>query len=394
MLRIFRHYLPASALLLFVCDATVIVSIFFVATRILASTQPMLPDIAQRHTTAIIFAGLFSTILFHVVGLYSKWLITDFARAMPRLVVCFVLAAPFIVVFWLVQLPNPGGVADTNQAMIYLSWTGFAFAGVSLWRAIFAALARATKTPYRVLVVGTGKLAAQIEDFISQDKHTNTTIVGYTSLCDEKVLVPERRLRPLKAPEGCLLSIAKQESVREIVVALDDRRGVPLRMLLDARMEGIRITSYLSFWERETRRVNLGSSASQSVIEAFRGLYANFLVQEFIAEAKGSDLRCFVVGNKVVAAMQRDASPGEFRANLHRGGTAVKATLSAQEKKIAIRAAQALGLGIAGVDLLRSDRGPLLLEVNASPGLEGIEAASGVDVSGCIIKHLEQNAAS
>lgn len=135
-------------------------------------------------------------------------------------------------------------------------------------------------------------------------------------------------------------------------------------------------------------------SASQSVIEAFRGLYANFLVQEFIAEAKGSDLRCFVVGNKVVAAMQRDASPGEFRANLHRGGTAVKATLSAQEKKIAIRAAQALGLGIAGVDLLRSDRGPLLLEVNASPGLEGIEAASGVDVSGCIIQHLEQNAAS
>ncbi len=135
-------------------------------------------------------------------------------------------------------------------------------------------------------------------------------------------------------------------------------------------------------------------SASQSVIEAFRGLYANFLVQEFIAEAKGSDLRCFVVGHKVVAAMQRDASPGEFRANLHRGGTAVKATLSPQEKKVAIRAAQALGLGIAGVDLLRSDRGPLLLEVNASPGLEGIEAASGVDVSGRIIKHLEQSVGS
>jgi ribosomal protein S6--L-glutamate ligase len=133
-------------------------------------------------------------------------------------------------------------------------------------------------------------------------------------------------------------------------------------------------------------------SASQSVIEAFRGLYANFLVQEFIAEAKGSDLRCFVVGNKVVAAMQRDASPGEFRANLHRGGTAMKATLSAEEKRIAIKAAAALGLGIAGVDLLRSNRGPLLLEVNASPGLEGIEAASGVDVSACIIKHLEQSA--
>jgi ribosomal protein S6--L-glutamate ligase len=133
-------------------------------------------------------------------------------------------------------------------------------------------------------------------------------------------------------------------------------------------------------------------SASQSVIEAFRGLYANFLVQEFIAEAKGSDLRCFVVGNKVVAAMQRDASPGEFRANLHRGGTAIKATLSPQEKRIAVKSAAALGLGIAGVDLLRSNRGPLLLEVNASPGLEGIEAASGLDVAGFIVQHLEQNA--
>jgi ribosomal protein S6--L-glutamate ligase len=132
-------------------------------------------------------------------------------------------------------------------------------------------------------------------------------------------------------------------------------------------------------------------SASQSVVEAFRGLYANFLVQEFIAEAKGCDLRCFVVGKKVVAAMQRVASPGEFRANLHRGGSAIKATLSAEEKRIAIRAAGALGLGIAGVDLLRSHRGPLVLEVNASPGLEGIESASGVDVSDAIIRHLEKH---
>jgi ribosomal protein S6--L-glutamate ligase len=134
-------------------------------------------------------------------------------------------------------------------------------------------------------------------------------------------------------------------------------------------------------------------SASQSVVEAFRGLYANFLVQEFVAEANGCDLRCFVVGGKVVAAMQREASAGDFRANLHRGGSASAATLSAAEKRIAVRAANALGLGIAGVDLLRSNRGPLVLEVNASPGLEGIEAATGVDVSTCIIRHLEQQAA-
>ncbi|GGA09069.1 30S ribosomal protein S6--L-glutamate ligase [Dyella caseinilytica] len=133
-------------------------------------------------------------------------------------------------------------------------------------------------------------------------------------------------------------------------------------------------------------------SASQSVVEAFRGLYANFLVQEFIAEAKGCDLRCFVVGGRVVAAMQREAEPGEFRANLHRGGTAVAAKLSPDEERIAVSAAQALGLGIAGVDLLRSNRGPLILEVNASPGLEGIEAATAVNVSEEIIKYLEQHA--
>jgi len=133
-------------------------------------------------------------------------------------------------------------------------------------------------------------------------------------------------------------------------------------------------------------------SASQSVVEAFRGLYANFLVQEFIAEAKGCDLRCFVVGDRVVAAMQREAEPGEFRANLHRGGTAVQAKLAPEEERIAVSAAQALGLGIAGVDLLRSNRGPLILEVNASPGLEGIEAATSVNVSQEIIKYLEQHA--
>lgn len=133
-------------------------------------------------------------------------------------------------------------------------------------------------------------------------------------------------------------------------------------------------------------------SASQSVIEAFRGLYANFLVQEFIAEAKGCDLRCFVVGGKVVAAMQREASAGDFRANLHRGGSAEAVKLSVAEKRVAERAAAAMGLDIAGVDLLRSDRGPLVLEVNASPGLEGIEAATGVDVAGAIIELLQAHA--
>jgi len=129
-------------------------------------------------------------------------------------------------------------------------------------------------------------------------------------------------------------------------------------------------------------------SASRSVIEALRGLYANFLVQEFIAEAKGADLRCFVVGGEVVATMRRQAPKGDFRSNLHRGGTARPVRASEDEQLAAVRAAEVLGLGVAGVDLIRSARGPLVLEVNSSPGLEGIEAATGVDIAGRIVDHV------
>ncbi len=129
-------------------------------------------------------------------------------------------------------------------------------------------------------------------------------------------------------------------------------------------------------------------SASRSVIEALRGLYANFVVQEFIGEAKGADLRCFVVGGKVVAAMRRQAPKGEFRSNLHRGGKARAVTATLAEQETAVRAARLLGLGVCGVDLIRSRRGPLILEVNASPGLEGIEGASGVDVAARIVEYV------
>jgi len=131
-------------------------------------------------------------------------------------------------------------------------------------------------------------------------------------------------------------------------------------------------------------------AVSQSVIEAFRGLYATFLVQEFIRESKGSDIRCFIVGGKVVAAMRRQARAGEFRSNLHRGGSAAATELSAREIDVALRSARTMGLNVAGVDLLRSRRGPLVLEVNSSPGLEGIEAATGVDVAGAIVDYLER----
>jgi ribosomal protein S6--L-glutamate ligase len=124
------------------------------------------------------------------------------------------------------------------------------------------------------------------------------------------------------------------------------------------------------------------------VIETLRGLYANFLVQEFIEEAQGADLRCFVVGGSVVAAMRRQAPPGDFRSNLHRGGSAEAVLATTDEQAMAVRAAQVLGLGVAGVDLIRSKRGPLVLEVNSSPGLEGIEQATRVDIAGKIIDHV------
>ncbi len=133
--------------------------------------------------------------------------------------------------------------------------------------------------------------------------------------------------------------------------------------------------------------------AAKSVIEAFRGLDANILVQEFIKEAGGADLRCFVIGDKVVAAMMRQGAPGEFRSNLHRGGKAEKIKLTPEERSTAVRSAKAMGLKVAGVDMLRSNHGPVVMEVNSSPGLEGIEKSTEIDVAGKVIEFLEKNAA-
>ena len=132
--------------------------------------------------------------------------------------------------------------------------------------------------------------------------------------------------------------------------------------------------------------------AAASVVEAFRGLQADFMVQEFIEEAGGADIRCFVIGDRVVAAMKRQGKEGEFRSNLHRGGTASLVKISPEERKTAVRSAKAVGLNVAGVDLLRANRGPVVMEVNSSPGLEGIENATGKDVAAMVIQFIEKNA--
>lgn len=132
--------------------------------------------------------------------------------------------------------------------------------------------------------------------------------------------------------------------------------------------------------------------AAESVIDAFTELKADFLVQEYIKEAGGCDVRCFVIGRKVVAAMERTSAPGEFRSNLHRGGTAKQTKLTPAERRTAIKAAQTMGLNVAGVDILRSERGPLVMEVNSSPGLRGIEESTGINVARKIIQFVENHA--
>ena len=132
--------------------------------------------------------------------------------------------------------------------------------------------------------------------------------------------------------------------------------------------------------------------AAESVIEAFMGLKANILIQEFIKEAGGADIRCLVVGGKVVAAMKRQGKEGEFRSNLHRGGSASVIRLTPEERSTAVRAAGIMGLNVCGVDILRSNHGPVVMEVNSSPGLEGIEASTQKDVAGMIIEFIEKNA--
>lgn len=133
------------------------------------------------------------------------------------------------------------------------------------------------------------------------------------------------------------------------------------------------------------------NKAAESVINAFKSLKANILVQEFIKEAAGKDIRCFVVGGKIVAAMQREAAPGEYRSNMHRGGKASMIKLTPEERKMALKTARVMGLKVAGVDIISSKNGPKLLEVNSSPGLEGIESVTGKDIAGMMIEHIEEN---
>jgi ribosomal protein S6--L-glutamate ligase len=170
-------------------------------------------------------------------------------------------------------------------------------------------------------------------------------------------------------------------STKDIDGLLESVGGAPVVVKLLEGTQGVGVVL------AETKK------AAESVIAAFRQLDANILVQEYIKEAGGADIRAIVIGGRVVAAIKRQGAPGDFRSNLHRGGTAERVKLAPEERSIAVRAARTLGLNVSGVDILRSNHGPVVMEVNSSPGLEGVEGATSVDVAGKIIEFLEKNAA-
>ncbi len=205
----------------------------------------------------------------------------------------------------------------------------------------------------------------------------------FTAVQSQALLRSRDKLRSLQILARAGLGLPKTVFTnysREVHEIIDAVGGVPLVVKLLEGTQGLGVVLV------ENKK------AAASVIEAFNGLRARIIVQEFISEAQGADIRALVVDGEVVGSMKRQAREGEFRSNLHRGGTAEIITLSPEEESAAVQAAQCMGLGVAGVDMLQSKRGPLIIEVNSSPGLEGIETATGVNVADKIIEYLERNA--
>ena len=208
-------------------------------------------------------------------------------------------------------------------------------------------------------------------------------VMGVSSVNESEAISRARdKLRSLQllAQGGIGLPVTGMaHSTKDIDGLLDTVGGAPVVVKLLEGTQGVGVVL------AETKK------AAESVIGAFRQLDANILVQEFIKEARGADIRALVVGGRVVASMKRQGAPGEFRSNLHRGGTAEAVKLTPEERSTAVRATKILGLGVAGVDMLRSNHGPVVLEVNSSPGLEGIEEATGVDVAQKVIELIEKH---
>jgi len=249
-------------------------------------------------------------------------------------------------------------------------------------------------TSHSPQVISQGRVVKDVEAVIpriaASKTFYGTAVVRQFEMMNVFAVNPSQAISRSRDKLRCLQLLAREgiglpvtgfaHSIKDIEGLLNIVGGAPLVIKLLEGTQGIGVVL------TETKQ------AATSVIEAFRGLDANILVQEFIKEAGGMDIRCLVVGEKVVAAMKRQGAPGEFRSNLHRGGSAEKVKLTPEERSTAVRAAKIMGLRFAGVDILRSNHGPVVMEVNSSPGLEGIEKATGVDVAGKLIEYIEKYA--
>ncbi len=223
--------------------------ILYAAANSIASLRLQSSD----YVGAIAVPALANSMVMYAMGLYQPRQLEDFWRSLPRLLALLCVSAPIVLISWNISLLRPEQAASARLAT-YASWAAILLACILLVRLSYVGLAKVAVTPHRVLVVGVGKLAAEIEYLTNESRRSDTEIVAYVPLTDAAPEVPSARVW---APTTSLLDVARRTAANEIVVALDERRGVPLQPLLDARMEGMTITDYLSFWERETRRVNL-----------------------------------------------------------------------------------------------------------------------------------------
>lgn len=306
MLRIFRHYLSISALCLFLCESAVMVSVLVAASNTFAPETSSMA--ALTYSPAALIPVVFNSVVMYSIGLYDRSTMEDLGRTLPRLAALFVVCT-----FMLVITMDLAGSDEnyTEQTLASSKWAAAVFAGVLVARLAYITLARATFSPRRVLVVGTGKLATEIEYLNARRQRTASEVVGYTNLVDQPSQIAQSRIVPIKTS---LLELARERGAREIVVALDDRRGVPLHPLLEARMNGITITSYLSFWEREARRVNLkGLDPSWLVYsDGFRvSTFTNAILKRLLDILASLALLVFTLPTLLLAALAvRFDSPG------------------------------------------------------------------------------------
>ena len=259
-MRVFRHYLSASALTLFLFESSVMMVALLAIMQVFAvsdlSGRAETADAQQAPIVAITLAGALAvSVIMYSVGLYERWYLRDVRHFLQRLVVCIVICSPILIIDF-EYTTSPPFKGPAASALFYVLLLTIVFACVAGARFASIMAARFMIAPHRVLVVGVGKLASEIERLVATQLDADARIVGF---------LPMRETEPQVAPSAVLagtdslLETARFLGAREIVVALDDRRGVPVAPLLEARMEGITITSYLSFWERQTRRVNLAA---------------------------------------------------------------------------------------------------------------------------------------